>query len=242
MTVVQPGKGFATGGAIHGQGTGTSDSIPAMLSDGEYVIKASSAAKLGTRFLDAINAGGMSTVFRADGGSVGFNPNSQKSIIDTWVGALNWSAETMLSSALTLKNVAEDNGITVAQLKEFGYSLDNFSTDTQALIKANVSPKTWDWANGAVSATGGQPFTPTSSTGKTSTPGATSGSSVVEENTAAKLAAAYETQRVSMLGTSTERQGTGPSGRSWTAASASCSSRTALAPRGSRSPGPRRWS
>jgi hypothetical protein len=142
----------------------------------------------------------MSTVFRADGGSVGFNPNSQKSIIDTWVGALNWSAETMLSSALTLKNVAEDNGITVAQLKEFGYSLDNFSTDTQALIKANVSPKTWDWANGAVSATGGQPFTPTSSTGKTSTPGATSGSSVVEENTAAKLAAAYETQRVSMLG------------------------------------------
>lgn len=32
--------GHATGGAIHGPGTGTSDSIPAMLSDGEHVIPA----------------------------------------------------------------------------------------------------------------------------------------------------------------------------------------------------------
>lgn len=195
MTVVQPGKGFATGGAIAGPGTGTSDSIPAMLSDGEYVIKASSAAKLGTRFLDAINAGGMpATVFRADGGSVGFDPNSKKSIIDTWVGALNWSAETMLSSAMTLQAVAEDNNITVSQLKEFGYSLDTFSSDTKALIQANISPKTWDWVNGAMSEPGGQPYTPTSTVGTVATTGATGGSSAVTESVVANLTGAYSTQ------------------------------------------------
>ena len=45
----------AAGGHITGPGTGTSDSIPAMLSHGEYVVKASSVAKYGVRTLDAIN-------------------------------------------------------------------------------------------------------------------------------------------------------------------------------------------
>ena len=48
---------FASGGYISGPGTPTSDSIPAMLSDGEYVIKAASVNKFGQGFLDAINAG-----------------------------------------------------------------------------------------------------------------------------------------------------------------------------------------
>ena len=47
----------ASGGLISGPGTGTSDSIPAMLSNGEYVIKAKAAKKLGRRFLDSVNAG-----------------------------------------------------------------------------------------------------------------------------------------------------------------------------------------
>jgi hypothetical protein len=48
---------YASGGYISGPGTGTSDSIPAMLSDGEYVIKAAAVNKLGKGFLDAINSG-----------------------------------------------------------------------------------------------------------------------------------------------------------------------------------------
>lgn len=44
-------------GVVRGPGTPTSDSIPAMLSDGEYVIKASSVAKYGVGHLDAMNAG-----------------------------------------------------------------------------------------------------------------------------------------------------------------------------------------
>jgi len=44
----------ATGGYISGPGTGTSDSIPAMLSDGEYVINAESTRKYGS-LVKAIN-------------------------------------------------------------------------------------------------------------------------------------------------------------------------------------------
>jgi TP901 family phage tail tape measure protein len=54
-------KKYDFGGNVIGPGTSTSDSIPAMLSDGEYVIKASSVDKaqkeFGSDFFDTINAG-----------------------------------------------------------------------------------------------------------------------------------------------------------------------------------------
>lgn len=50
-------KKKARGGMITGPGTGTSDSIPAWLSSGEYVIKASAVRSLGTDILDSINEG-----------------------------------------------------------------------------------------------------------------------------------------------------------------------------------------
>lgn len=49
--------GFATGGYVAGPGTGTSDSIPAMLSNGEYVINASAVRRIGVGNLDALNQG-----------------------------------------------------------------------------------------------------------------------------------------------------------------------------------------
>ena len=45
----------ATGGYISGAGTGTSDSIPAMLSNGEYVINADSVKKYGVQTFNAFN-------------------------------------------------------------------------------------------------------------------------------------------------------------------------------------------
>jgi TP901 family phage tail tape measure protein len=45
----------AEGGIIRGPGTGTSDSIPTMLSNGEYVIKASSVKSIGVPALDNLN-------------------------------------------------------------------------------------------------------------------------------------------------------------------------------------------
>lgn len=48
--------GFASGGSVHGPGTGASDSIPAMLSAGEFVVKADAAGKH-RALLEAINSG-----------------------------------------------------------------------------------------------------------------------------------------------------------------------------------------
>ena len=47
--------GFADGGYISGPGTGTSDSIPARLSNGEYVLRAGAVKQLGVGFLDQLN-------------------------------------------------------------------------------------------------------------------------------------------------------------------------------------------
>lgn len=47
----------AGGGAIRGAGTGTSDNIPAMLSNGEYVLTARAVERLGEPFLNALNSG-----------------------------------------------------------------------------------------------------------------------------------------------------------------------------------------
>ena len=49
--------GYQTGGRISGPGSGTSDSILARVSNGEYVIRASSVRRYGIGFLDAINEG-----------------------------------------------------------------------------------------------------------------------------------------------------------------------------------------
>jgi len=51
--------GQATGGSISGPGSGTSDSILSWLSNGEYVIRASSVAKFGTNFFDMLNNGAL---------------------------------------------------------------------------------------------------------------------------------------------------------------------------------------
>jgi len=52
------GSTFARGGLLRGAGSGTSDSIPAWLSHGEYVVRASSVRRPGMlRMLESINAG-----------------------------------------------------------------------------------------------------------------------------------------------------------------------------------------
>jgi hypothetical protein len=49
------GAKFATGGLVRGTGTSTSDSIPAMLSDGEYVLNAEATRKIGVGTLSKLN-------------------------------------------------------------------------------------------------------------------------------------------------------------------------------------------
>jgi hypothetical protein len=51
---MDPSK-FAAGGYVAGPGTGTSDSIPALLSNGEYVIRAAAVDRIGLGALDRLN-------------------------------------------------------------------------------------------------------------------------------------------------------------------------------------------
>ncbi|MFM0218283.1 phage tail tape measure protein [Paraburkholderia caledonica] len=75
---------LAGGGAVTGPGGPTSDSIPAMLSDGEYVLKAAAVSRIGVGNLDAINSG--AAVHRAarfaTGGYVGAAPAQAMSARD----------------------------------------------------------------------------------------------------------------------------------------------------------------
>lgn len=63
--------GFSTGGAVFGIGNSTSDDIPAMLSNGEYVLNAAAVQRIGIPLLDAMNSG--KRLRFARGGAVNVN-------------------------------------------------------------------------------------------------------------------------------------------------------------------------
>jgi TP901 family phage tail tape measure protein len=89
-------KHFEPGGAVSGPGTATSDSIPAMLSDGEYVIKAAAVDQYGVPLLHAINSQKFAT-----GGSVQkFNKGGQ---------ALSWIGNNLLGLDDARKGLKTDN-------------------------------------------------------------------------------------------------------------------------------------
>lgn len=85
------GKGLATGGSVDGPGTGTSDSIPAMLSNGEYVLNAQAVDRLGVPFLNGLNTGRLRGF--ASGGLVGSG------------GAYNRPASVASSSSSTSSSI-----------------------------------------------------------------------------------------------------------------------------------------
>ena len=66
----------ATGGPVFGAGTGTSDSIPAMLSNGEYVINAKAVRRIGLPLLNALNNG------YASGGFIGGGDSSSSTVVE----------------------------------------------------------------------------------------------------------------------------------------------------------------
>jgi tape measure domain-containing protein len=85
--------GFATGGYISGVGTSTSDSIPAALSNGEYVLTAATVNRIGVPALDALNNGKVPK-FAAGG------------LVTRPVGKINTSAMTVLTAADEISGVS----------------------------------------------------------------------------------------------------------------------------------------
>lgn len=70
MALLGKVKKFAAGGLVSGAGTATSDSIPARLSAGEYVVRAAAVRQVGVAFLDSLN--GLSIGPRFKGGELAF--------------------------------------------------------------------------------------------------------------------------------------------------------------------------
>ncbi len=80
----------AAGGYITGAGTGTSDSIPAMLSNGEYVLRSSAVDRIGIGTLNAMNAGAVPQF--SEGGSVGDVVSGGNNSVNMSVSAVDSSS------------------------------------------------------------------------------------------------------------------------------------------------------
>ena len=123
------GKGFAAGGFVSGPGSDSSDSIPARLSHGEYVVNARSVRNVGVAFLDAINRLSAGPRFRvgrlafAEGGYVDAVPPASTPATNQAVRIVNVidpsiAHDYLTSSAgeRTILNVLARNGAAVREI------------------------------------------------------------------------------------------------------------------------------
>lgn len=99
------GKGFATGGSVAGPGTGTSDSVPAMLSNGEYVLNAQAVDRLGVPFLNGLNTGRLRGF--ASGGLVGSGGAYNRPVSVASSSSSTSSSITLNVSALDASSFAD---------------------------------------------------------------------------------------------------------------------------------------
>jgi len=97
-----PGYSEGSGGKVIGAGTSTSDSIPAMLSNGEYVVRSSAVNQYGVPFFDAVNAQKFHT-----GGKAGHKHGSSSPTMPNPFGmGMEWFGKTLSSAANSVvKNV-----------------------------------------------------------------------------------------------------------------------------------------
>lgn len=104
--------GYATGGLISGPGSGTSDSIVARLSNGEYVLTADAVRTYGTDLLDQMN--GRKLPAFAGGGIAG---SGAKSATPTRVYSVTQTAATPSGSG--------DSAATIAELRQLRADIHN---------------------------------------------------------------------------------------------------------------------
>jgi hypothetical protein len=138
--------GFASGGKVSGPGTGTSDSIPAMLSNGEFVVNAASTRKY-AGLLSAINSGSSVAHF-AEGGPVGAVAASVSegsvaaiSSLTSSVSKLAQNQETLWGGVTTVADgVSTLAGATEDSLKEgfkaVDFNLNKVQENTQLGLNA----------------------------------------------------------------------------------------------------------
>ena len=106
----------AAGGHILGAGTATSDSIPAYLSNGEYVVKADSVKKYGVGFFDSVNAQRLSSGGMAGGANTGAKlastllptkPSTKNGWLQKWAKSISgMPGAEMMGTASLLRSLA----------------------------------------------------------------------------------------------------------------------------------------
>lgn len=118
IATINSAGGYATGGYVSGKGGPTSDSIPAWLSNGEFVMNASAVRKLGIANLNAMNQG--QTPRFSTGGSVGriqsftkpsgsVSPNVNIQIIDQSRGVdVETTTETDANGQLQIRAIIKE--------------------------------------------------------------------------------------------------------------------------------------
>jgi hypothetical protein len=108
------------GGFVSGPGTGTSDSVPAMLSNGEYVVKSSAVKQFGTRLFDNINAGSLPVLPSASSmstprfASVGSTASVSQSSVTSRQSAPS-SSNSVYNYSLSVNVASQSDPNTIAQ-------------------------------------------------------------------------------------------------------------------------------
>ena len=113
---------FASGGKVSGPGTGTSDSIPAMLSNGEFVVNAAATRKF-LPLLAAINEGKVGHF--AEGGPVGLTSGS--------IATPSFASLSILPSAVG--NLASGMGYMAGAVEGLGSNVDFMGNGLNAMGK-----------------------------------------------------------------------------------------------------------
>lgn len=148
IDTISGGGGHATGGRIYGPGTSTSDSIPAMLSNGEMVLRAASVKKIdavyGRSFLNTLNAvGSVEKAMQPSAFALNARRKSQAYATGGRVSTANGSWNIEVNPVVNV----EANGNLNAGVRELNNRVDELNRQVGALaaglpsvISENSSP------------------------------------------------------------------------------------------------------
>lgn len=128
----------ANGGPIFGPGTATSDSIPANLSNGEFVIKASSAKKIGYANLARMNSTGKTVSHFATGGVAGNGRGSSASEKNAYEALLKQIATLNKTITAQSKALEAYNNQLSASREQFKSFVNLGALDTQGKSTGDI--------------------------------------------------------------------------------------------------------
>lgn len=123
----------AGGGPVYGAGTSTSDSIPAMLSNGEYVIRAAAVQKYGVHTFDRLNAARYAT-----GGLVATRTTQDKAAKNRFKAAQQ--AQRKAQQAFNKKKTASNRARLIAAQQETATARIVAQRAAAALVAAKNAP------------------------------------------------------------------------------------------------------